>query len=86
MPPRNNSLYDGWSIIHAATGVGLTIIFGPWLALLLMVLWEPLEILILSKIIAKRGIIFGHETLRNSLSDLIFDCAGIAIGTLLIKL
>lgn len=45
-----------------------------------MVLWEPLEVLILSPFLARFGIDFGHESIRNVLSDIIFDAIGVAIG------
>jgi hypothetical protein len=45
-----------------------------------MVLWEPLEILVLSPLLARFDIDFGYETLRNSLSDIVFDTAGVLAG------
>jgi hypothetical protein len=80
MLKRNDSLFDGWSIVHLLTGVAMGWVLSPFVALLLMVLWEPLEILVLSPILAKFGIVFGYETLRNSLSDIFFDAIGIIIG------
>jgi hypothetical protein len=56
------------------------LVLPPFLALLLLVLWEPFEILVLSPLLAKRGITFGFETLQNSLSDIIFDALGVLIG------
>jgi hypothetical protein len=79
-PQRNNAFFDGWSIIHLLTGVIMGWVMSPFIALLLMILWEPLEILVLSPILAKFGIIFGYETLRNSLSDIVFDIVGVIIG------
>jgi len=78
--PRNDKLFDAWSIVHFATGalVGWTV--EPFVGLLVLVLWEPLEILVLSPLLARFGILFGHETLRNSLSDIVFDAAGVALG------
>ena len=78
--PRNDLLFDIWSIVHVATGILMAWVMPPFVALLIMVLWEPLEILILSPLLAKVGITFGHETLRNSLSDIFFDCVGVALG------
>lgn len=52
----------------------------PVVALALMVLWEPLEIFVLSPLLAKINIEFGYETLRNSLSDIVFDTIGVLIG------
>ncbi len=53
---------------------------NPFVALTIMVLWEPIEIFVLSPILARFGISFGHESLRNSLSDIVFDTIGVAIG------
>lgn len=78
---RTDVLFDGWSIVHLVTGILLGWIMAPFVALLLMVLWEPLEILILSPLLAKFGITFGYETLRNSLSDIFFDAAGVVLGS-----
>ena len=78
--PRNDLLFDVWSLVHLATGVLAAWVAAPFIVLLAMVLWEPLEILVLSPLLARRGIVFGHESLRNSLSDIFFDCVGVAIG------
>lgn len=83
-PKRNDSLFDYWSIVHLCTGIAMGWVFSPFVALVLMVLWEPLEILILSPILARFGIIFGYETLRNSLSDIVFDTIGIIIGAYIV--
>jgi hypothetical protein len=77
---RNNALFDGWSIVHLCTGVVLGWLVSPLIGLLVMVLWEPLEILVLSPLLAKRGITFGYESLNNSLSDIFFDALGISVG------
>ena len=82
---RNDALFDGWSIVHMCTGVVLGWVMPPFIALALMVLWEPFENLILSPILMRRGIVFGYETLRNSLSDIFFDTAGVAIGFYLLS-
>jgi hypothetical protein len=83
--PRNGALFDRWSIVHMATGVIMGWLMDPWLALGLMVAWEPLEIFVLSPLLAKIGIEFGYETWRNSLSDIFFDMLGIALGYLLLS-
>jgi len=62
------------------TGVALGWVLSPLVAVVIMVLWEPLEILVLSPILARYNIVFGFETLRNSLSDIAFDVAGVAVG------
>lgn len=77
---RNDALFDGWSIIHLFTGVAMGWVMPPFIALALMVLWEPFEILLLSPFLARFGITFGYETLRNSLSDIFFDTIGVALG------
>jgi hypothetical protein len=81
---RNGSLFDIWSLIHLTTGVGLGWLVDPFLALAVMVAWEPLEIFVLSPILKRYGIIFGFETLRNSLSDIVFDIIGVALGAYLL--
>lgn len=77
---RNQAVFDIWSIIHLATGILLGWVMSPFIALLLMVLWEPLEVLVLSPLLAKRNIIFGRESLQNSLSDIFFDALGVGLG------
>lgn len=77
---RNEALFDIWSVVHLLTGVVLGWLLSPFLALLIMVLWEPLEVLILSPVLARKGIVFGHESLKNSLSDIFFDVIGVALG------
>ena len=62
------------------TGIVMGWLMAPFVAIALMILWEPIEIFILSPILAKYGIVFGYESLRNSLSDIVFDTAGVAIG------
>jgi hypothetical protein len=78
---RNSALFDNWSIVHVVTGIGMGWVMRPFIALSIMVLWEPLEILILSPLLARRNIKFGYESLRNSLSDIFFDVVGVALGT-----
>jgi hypothetical protein len=78
--PRNDLLFDVWSLVHLVTGVLVGWLVEPFVGLLAMVLWEPLEVLVLSPFLGRRGILFGHESLRNSLSDIFFDCVGVAIG------
>lgn len=82
---RNGNLFDIWSIIHFVTGVLLGWIMTPFVALVLMVLWEPLEIFVLSPILGRYGIIFGFESIQNSLSDIVFDTAGIITGAFLLS-
>jgi len=82
---RNNELLDNWSLVHLATGILLGWLINPIYALIIMTAWEPLEIFVLSPILARFGINFGYETLKNSLSDIAVNIAGIAIGAFVIK-
>lgn len=81
---RNDALFDGWSVIHCLSGVAFGWIMNPFIAMIILVLWEPLEIFILSPIIARFGYEFGYESLRNSLSDIVFDTIGVIVGTWLL--
>lgn len=81
---RNDAFYDIWSLVHFLTGVLLGWIMAPFIALIIMIVWEPLEILVLSPILGRFHIHFGYETLRNSLSDIIVDAAGVAAGSYLL--
>lgn len=81
---RNDVLFDKWSIVHLFTGIFLGWLINPLVAVIGMVLWEPLEILVLSPLLARVHITFGFETLKNSLSDIVFDIAGVLIGSQLL--
>lgn len=81
---RNNRLVDIWSAAHVAWGLGLAILLGPWWAFGILAAWEPFEIFLLGPSLARWGIPFGHETWRNSLSDVFFDGAGAALAFFLI--
>jgi hypothetical protein len=83
---RNNQVYDGWSLVHFLTGILLGWLVNPVAGIIIMVLWEPLEILILSPLLKKFGIVFGYETFKNSVSDIVADSLGILIGYYLIRL
>ena len=79
---RNNKLFDIWSLTHLAWGIAAGWVMPPFIALGLLVLWEPLEILLLSPFIWNHfSVEFGHETLQNSLSDIVFDTVGVGLGT-----
>lgn len=84
-PQRNDSLFDTWSVVHLLTGVLLGWVMSPFVALIIMILWEPLEILVLSPFLAKFGIVFGFESLRNSLSDIFFDTMGVIAGAYILS-
>jgi hypothetical protein len=77
---RNDKLVDVWSATHVAWGAAMTMVFGPAYAWALMALWEPVEVMMLSPFLARFGIRFGHESLRNSLSDIAFNTIGVALG------
>lgn len=77
---RNNAFFDAWSIVHMLTGIAFGWVLDPFVGLLIMVVWEPLEILVLSPFLARFNILFGHESLKNSLSDILFDGIGVALG------
>jgi len=79
-PTRNGALFDKWSIVHMGTGILFGWIMNPFVAFIVMTLWEPFEILILSPFLARFGIIFGYESFRNSLSDIFFNTVGIMLG------
>lgn len=81
---RNGSLVDIWSGAHFAWGVGLAILLGPFWAIAILAAWEPFEILLLGPHLTRWGIPFGHETWRNSLSDVLFDAAGAAAAFFLV--
>lgn len=80
MLERNARLFDVWSLTHIAWGAFFAWIFPPVIALLIMVAWEPFEVLLLSPFLMKRGIVFGYEALPNSLSDIFFDSIGVIVG------
>ncbi len=63
----------------------LCLLLGPMWAFVITVLWEPFELFIVSPLAAKFGIVFGYETIRNTLSDIIFDAMGVGLGILLFK-
>lgn len=79
-PPRNGTLFDRWSIIHLSTGIILGWVVNPFVAFAVMTLWEPFEIFVLSPFLSRFGIVFGYESLRNSLSDIFFNTVGIMLG------
>lgn len=83
---RNSSLIDPWSFMHLASGVALGWLIDPFWALVLLIAWEPFEILFLGPALYKwKGIDFGYEDWRNSISDIVFDALGVAIGAYLLR-
>lgn len=78
---RNDKLLDVWSAVHLVTGALMAWVMDPFWALALLVLYEPLEIFVLYPIVLRvTGKVFGYESFRNSLSDIVFDVAGVVIG------
>ena len=84
MPRRNDKLYDWWSLVHLSSGIVFGWLMAPFAALVILVLYEPFENFVLSPFFDKFGIFFGHETIRNSLSDIFFDTIGVIIGSQLL--
>lgn len=83
---RNDALVDKWSFIHLGTGVLAVVLLpglSPLFIWLVMLAWEPFEILVLSPFLGRFGIVFGFESLRNSLSDVVFNTLGVAMGILI---
>lgn len=83
---RNDRLVDWWSASHFAWGFALAMLVGPVWSFALMVAWEPFEILLLGPLLSRKGIAFGHETWRNSVSDILFDGAGAALAYVVLLL
>ena len=79
-PARNNAFLDIWSIVHVSSGIVFAWVMNPWIAFAILTLWEPLEIFVISPLLAKRGIEFGYEGPLNSFSDILFNTIGMAIG------
>lgn len=80
--PRNSALVDRWSFVHAVTSFLMTIMLGPIPTLIIVTLWEPFEIFVLSPLLGRLDIVFGHESLRNSLSDIAFNSLGVSLAIL----
>lgn len=74
---------DWWSLTHVAWGLVLSAVVGPFLAVVVLSLWEPFEVLLLSPWAARRGLNFGHEALQNSLLDLVFNIIGVLMAVFL---
>ena len=83
---RNNKLYDVWSIMHVLSGIVAGWLVAPLLALALLALYEPIEVLVLCPMLTRLGIDFGYEATINSLGDIFFDGIGVAIGCGLLRL
>ena len=84
--PLNNQLLDAWSLVHLMSGISLGWIMNPLVAIGIMVLYEPFEILILYPFLYQNfGIVFGNETLINSTSDIVVNCIGVGIGYFIMR-
>ncbi len=81
---RNDALVDAWSFVHVCSTFFLTLWLGPLHAFVLVVMWEPFENLLLSPVLAKFGISFGHETMKNAMSDIVFDSIGLGLALLIL--
>lgn len=78
-PERNRRWVDLWSLTHIAWGAAAAWLLGPWVGFVAMALWEPLEIFVLSPLLARVGITFGYEGWQNSVGDLAFNAIGVAL-------
>ncbi len=81
LPSRNGQIIDIWSLIHLLSGIIFGLIFSPTTAIILLIAWEPIEIFVISPLLAKRKIYFGYESVVNSASDIIFDVLGVLIAS-----
>lgn len=79
-PARNNAFLDIWSIVHVFSGIVFGWMMNPLIAFLILTLWEPLEIFVISPYLAKHDIEFGYEGPLNSFSDILFNTIGMIIG------
>ena len=83
---RNDKLYDIWSLIHLTSGTLTGWLVDPFVGLSILVLYEPFENFVLSPFLWKRfHILFGYESIQNSLSDIVFDTIGVALGYYLLQ-
>lgn len=99
MPRRNPGLteratdpyVDAWTPMHFLVGAFLGILLHEFLALILLVLWEPFVLMVLAPRIQRGrwGWIDGTQlagpTLRNVLVDLVADVTGVMVGAFLLR-
>lgn len=84
---RNDRWLDVWSGVHLVTGVAMGWFMDPFIALVVMIAWEPFEILVLGPMLWRlRGVEFGQESWKNAMSDVFFDAAGVALGAYALRL
>ncbi len=62
------------------TGVISGLLMPPLIAIALIIIWKPFEILVVSPILARCHLDFGFETLKNSVLDIMVDIGGVALG------
>lgn len=79
----NRRWFDLWSLTHVVWGAAAGWFLGPWVGFLVMAAWEPIEIFVLSPLLARFGVVFGHEGWQNSLGDLACNAVGIAAAVAL---
>lgn len=84
---RNGKFVDIWSLAHFLSGVAFSMFLPPVVALALLTAWEPFENFVLSPLLWRYfKVSFGHESLPNSLSDIVFDSLGILVGITILTL
>lgn len=79
-PRRNNRLIDPWTFVHVVAGAAATLVVDPVAAFLILAVYEPVEIFLISPLMWEIGIEFGYETWRNALVDVIFNGVGVLLG------
>ncbi len=78
---RNDRVIDIWSAVHLTSAMLMGWVMDPFIALLLLIAYEPLELFVLYPLSMKLfNYPFGYESWRNSWSDMQFDAAGVALG------
>ena len=85
VPKRNGRHYDTWSLMHLFMGAVFGLAATPLAAMFFLVLWEPVEILLISPFLARHKISFGYESINISLSDIAFDALGVMIGYYILR-
>lgn len=81
---RNAQWFDAWSIVHFGSAAALTFLLGPLWAAAIVILWEPLELFVLSPLATRFGMSFGREAWPNVVGDLISDGLGVGAALLIL--
>lgn len=91
MTARAQDAYvDRWTPVHFLIGAALGVVFPEFWVLLVLVMWEPFVLLVLSprlkgpKLLMQSTQLSG-PTLRNVLVDLVADVAGVIVGAYLLR-